>query len=70
MLGKWLTKDVVVRQLLREEVSSVVIAASLALASLATSLLAFQFLFGVMVGAATAAILVPIPAPKLCDSKI
>src|ERR1700691_4696925 len=35
---------------------SVVIAASLALASLATSLLAFQFLFGVMVGAATAAI--------------
>src|SRR6202167_4444775 len=32
---------------------SVVIAASLALASLATSLLAFQILFGVMVGAAT-----------------
>src|SRR6202020_894851 len=32
---------------------SIVIAASLALASLATSLLAFQFLFGVMVGAAT-----------------
>src|SRR5580692_3345851 len=38
---------------------SVVIAASLALASLATSLLAFQFLFGVMVGAATAAIFAP-----------
>ena len=38
---------------------SVVIAASLALASLATSLLAFQFVFGVMVGAATAAIFAP-----------
>src|ERR1700723_3385913 len=38
---------------------SVVIAASLALASLATSLLAFQFLFGVMVGAAPAAIFAP-----------
>src|ERR1700733_2761231 len=41
---------------------SVVIAASLALASLATSLLAFQFLFGVMVGAATAAIFAPMMA--------
>src|SRR6201996_827302 len=38
---------------------SVVIAASLALASLATSLLVFQFFFGVMVGAATAAIFAP-----------
>src|SRR5580692_9223267 len=41
---------------------SVVIAASLALASLATSLIAFQFLFGVMVGAATAAIFAPMMA--------
>jgi MFS family permease len=41
---------------------SVVIAASLALASLATSLLAFQFLFGVMVGCATAAIFAPMMA--------
>jgi MFS family permease len=41
---------------------SVVIAASLALASLATSLLAFQFLFGVMVGCATSAIFAPMMA--------
>ena len=38
---------------------SIVIAASLALASLATSLLAFQILFGVMIGGATAAIFAP-----------
>jgi MFS family permease len=38
---------------------SIVIAASLALASQATSLLAFQFLFGVMVGAGTSAIFAP-----------
>jgi MFS family permease len=41
---------------------SVVLAASLALASLATSLLAFQFIFGVMVGSATAAIFAPMMA--------
>jgi MFS family permease len=41
---------------------SVVIAASLALASGATSLVAFQFLFGVMVGGATAAIFAPMMA--------
>jgi MFS family permease len=41
---------------------SVVIAASLALASRATSLLAFQFIFGVMVGGATAAIFAPMMA--------
>ncbi len=41
---------------------SVVIAASLALASLATSLVAFQFTFGVMVGGATAAIFAPMMA--------
>jgi MFS family permease len=41
---------------------SVVIAASLALASLATSLAAFQFIFGVMVGGATAAIFAPMMA--------
>jgi MFS family permease len=41
---------------------SVVIAASLALASQATSLLAFQFVFGVMVGGATAAIFAPMMA--------
>jgi MFS family permease len=41
---------------------SVVIAASLALASRATSLLAFQFCFGVMVGGATAAIFAPMMA--------
>src|SRR5580700_7695982 len=35
---------------------SIVLAASLALASLATSLLAFQILFGVMIGGAAAAI--------------
>ena len=39
-----------------------VIAASLALASQATSLLAFQFLFGVMVGAGTSAIFAPMMA--------
>ena len=41
---------------------SVVIAASLALASRATSLIAFQFIFGVMVGGATAAIFAPMMA--------
>src|SRR5580692_4567551 len=41
---------------------SIVIAASLALASQATSLLAFQFVFGVMVGGATAAIFAPMMA--------
>lgn len=41
---------------------SVVIAASLALASQATSLFAFQFLFGVMIGGATAAIFAPMMA--------
>src|ERR1700758_1455994 len=41
---------------------SVVIAASLALASRATSLFAFQFAFGVMVGGATAAIFAPMMA--------
>jgi MFS family permease len=41
---------------------SVVIAASLGLASLATLLLAFQILFGVMVGGAIAAILAPMMA--------
>jgi MFS family permease len=41
---------------------SVVIAASLALASRATSLIAFQFLFGVMVGGGTAAIFAPMMA--------
>lgn len=41
---------------------SVVIAASLALASQAKSLLAFQFLFGVMVGAGTSAIFAPMMA--------
>ena len=41
---------------------SVVIAASLALASRATSLLAFQFLFGLMVGAGTSAIFAPMMA--------
>ncbi|HZR89338.1 MAG TPA: MFS transporter [Bradyrhizobium sp.] len=41
---------------------SVVIAASLALASRATSLLAFQLAFGVMVGGATAAIFAPMMA--------
>src|SRR6201987_4541540 len=41
---------------------SVVIAASLALASQATSLLAFQFVFGIMVGGATAAIFAPMMA--------
>jgi MFS family permease len=41
---------------------SVVIAASLALASRATSLVAFQLLFGVMVGGATAAIFAPMMA--------
>jgi MFS family permease len=41
---------------------SVVLAASLALASLATSLLVFQFVFGLMVGGATAAIFAPMMA--------
>jgi MFS family permease len=41
---------------------SVVIATSLALASQATSLLAFQFIFGVMVGAGTSAIFAPMMA--------
>src|SRR5712691_6802447 len=41
---------------------SVVLAASLALASLATSLVAFQFVFGLMVGAACAAIFAPMMA--------
>jgi MFS family permease len=41
---------------------SIVIAASLALASRATSLLAFQVIFGVMVGGATAAIFAPMMA--------
>jgi MFS family permease len=41
---------------------SIVIAASLVLASLATSLLAFQFIFGLMVGSATAAIFAPMMA--------
>jgi MFS family permease len=43
-------------------IGSVVIAASLALASRATSLVAFQFIFGVMVGGATAAIFAPMMA--------
>ncbi|MFB9262617.1 MFS transporter [Bradyrhizobium erythrophlei] len=41
---------------------SVVLAASLALASFAPSLLVFQFVFGVMVGGATAAIFAPMMA--------
>ena len=41
---------------------SVVIAASLALASQATSLLAFQLIFGLMIGGATAAIFAPMMA--------
>jgi MFS family permease len=41
---------------------SVVIAVSLALASYATSLVAFQFIFGVMLGGATAAIFAPMMA--------
>ena len=41
---------------------SIVIAASLALASQATSLLAFQFIFGILVGGATAAIFAPMMA--------
>ena len=41
---------------------SIVISASLALASQATSLLAFQFIFGVLVGGATAAIFAPMMA--------
>jgi MFS family permease len=41
---------------------SVVLAASLGLASLATSLVVFQFIFGLMVGAATAAIFAPMMA--------
>ena len=41
---------------------SVVLAASLGLASLATSLVAFQFIFGLMVGGSTAAIFAPMMA--------
>jgi hypothetical protein len=41
---------------------SVTVAASLGLASLATSLIAFQFIFGLMVGASCAAILPPMMA--------
>src|SRR4249920_1332097 len=41
---------------------SVVLSASLGLASLATSLVAFQFIFGLMVGAACAAIFAPMMA--------
>jgi MFS family permease len=41
---------------------SIVLAASLALASLASSLLAFQILFGVMIGGAAAAIFAPMMA--------
>src|SRR5712672_4201991 len=41
---------------------SIVLAASLALASRATSLVAFQFIFGLMVGAACAAIFAPMMA--------
>jgi MFS family permease len=41
---------------------SIVLAASLALASLASSLVAFQFIFGLMVGGATAAIFAPMMA--------
>jgi MFS family permease len=41
---------------------SIVLAASLGLASLATSLIAFQFIFGLMVGGATAAIFAPMMA--------
>jgi len=41
---------------------SVVLAVSLGLASLATSLVVFQFVFGLLVGAATAAIFAPMMA--------
>ncbi|WP_311028251.1 MFS transporter [Mesorhizobium koreense] len=41
---------------------SVILAASLALASRATSLIAFQLLFGLVVGGATAAVLIPMMA--------
>jgi MFS family permease len=41
---------------------SIVLSASLALASLASSLVAFQFIFGLMVGGATAAIFAPMMA--------
>jgi MFS family permease len=41
---------------------SVLLAASLGMASLATSLVAFQFIFGLMVGAACAAIFAPMMA--------
>src|SRR5437773_3304259 len=41
---------------------SVVLAASLGLASLATSLVVFQFVFGLLVGASTAAIFAPMMA--------
>src|SRR5204863_7972310 len=41
---------------------SVILSASLALASLATSLIAFQLLFGLLIGSAAAAVLVPMMA--------
>src|SRR5204863_380446 len=41
---------------------SVILSASLALASLATSLIAFQLLFGLLIGCAAAAVLVPMMA--------
>src|SRR6478672_9367618 len=44
---------------------SVVLAASLGLASFATSLVAFQFIFGLLVGASTAAILAPMTMSPL-----
>jgi MFS family permease len=49
---------------------SIVLAASLGLASLATSLVAFQFIFGLMVGAACAAIFAPMMAHtgEVCDA--
>ncbi len=43
---------------------SIVIAASLALASFATSLLAFQLIFGLLIGGATAAIFAPMMATR------
>ncbi len=43
-------------------IGSIILAASLALASRATSLIGFQFVFGLLVGTATAAILAPMMA--------
>ena len=43
-------------------VGSIILAASLALASQATSLIAFQLIFGLVLGAATAAIFAPMMA--------